>query len=87
MKITKKVWPGDFKKIMGKKSYMEMRLADFKLNEGDTLSLREWDPETEKFTGRELKFHVNDVKKIKLTKYYDIKDVEKHGIYIMELKR
>jgi hypothetical protein len=87
MRINKKVWPDDFKKIMGKKSYMEMRLADFKIGEGDTLILREWDPETEKYTGRELKFHVNDVKKIKLTKYYDIKKVEKHGIYIMELKR
>lgn len=87
MRVNKKVWPDDFRKIMGKKTYIEMRLADFRVSEGDTLVLREWNPENEKYTGRELKFHVNDVKKVKLTKYYEIKDVEKHGIYLMELKR
>jgi len=87
MKVNKKVWPDEFKKILGKKSYIEMRLADFRIGKGDTLTLREWNPETEKYTGREVKFDVTDLKKVNLKKYYDMKDVERYGVYLIELKR
>ena len=44
-KIEKKVWPKYFQSILdGKKTY-ELRLADFDINEGDTLILKEWNPE------------------------------------------
>ncbi|MCL5010352.1 MAG: DUF3850 domain-containing protein [Patescibacteria group bacterium] len=39
--IHKKVWPEYFKKIISGRKKLELRLADFEINEGDTLILAE----------------------------------------------
>ena len=41
--INKKVWREYFEKIISAKKKLELRLADFEVNEGDTLVLEEWD--------------------------------------------
>lgn len=46
MKIVKKCWPKYFDAIASGKKNFEYRLNDFEINEGDTLVLEEWDPET-----------------------------------------
>lgn len=53
--IIKKTWPDFFEKILNSEKYFELRLADFEIKEGDTLILKEYDPKTKEFTGRELK--------------------------------
>lgn len=39
--IHKKVWSEYFEKIISGKKKLELRLADFEVNEGDTLVLEE----------------------------------------------
>ena len=56
-----KTWPIFFGSILdGKKSY-ELRRNDRGFDCGDTLVLREWNPETEQYTGREAMRHVASI--------------------------
>lgn len=49
-----KTWPDGFTASMfGNKSF-EVRLSDRDFKNGDFLQLREWNPDTEIYTGREL---------------------------------
>ena len=48
-----KIWPQYFRAILsGSKTY-EVRINDRCYCLGDTCHLREWDPETQKYTGRD----------------------------------
>lgn len=79
MKHEKKVWPEYFEKILiGKKTY-ELRLADWDCAEGDTLVLKEWDPNTEKLTGRILEKKITYIGKTKDMNFWKKEDVEKYG--------
>lgn len=82
--IEKKVWPDFFKLIKSGKKNVEWRLADFGLKEGDILILKEWDPKSKKYTGRELRRSVKFVTKIDPTKFYSIESIKKFGIYLIE---
>ena len=53
--IEKKCWPEWFTLIKKGKKTFDLRLADFEAKEGDTLLLREYNPNTNQYTGRELK--------------------------------
>ena len=82
----KKVWPEYFQKIVeGKKNY-ELRLADWECNEGDTLVLQEWNPETKEFTGRTIKKEAAYVAKTKDMKFWTKEEVEKYGYQIIAFK-
>ncbi|MEK6846068.1 MAG: DUF3850 domain-containing protein [Nanoarchaeota archaeon] len=83
MGIEKKVWSEYFQKILdGVKPY-ELRLANFECNPGDVLVLREWDPQTEQYTGRVLEKEVTYVLKTKELKFWSPEEVEKHGYQII----
>jgi len=86
-KIEKKVWPKYFQAILdGKKNY-ELRLADWECAEGDVLVLKEWDPKTKDYTGRELEKEVSYVAKFKIDDlFWSKEEIEKHGIQIISLK-
>lgn len=43
MIIRKKIWPEFFEAVKSGKKRFEVRLADFKIKEGDKLVLEEWD--------------------------------------------
>jgi len=82
-KIEKKVWPEYFQAIVdGKKTY-ELRLADFECNPGDVLVLREWDPQTKEYTGREIEKTVTYVGKTKGISFWPQEDVDKYGYQII----
>lgn len=87
MKIEKKVWPKYFQSILeGKKNY-ELRLADWECKEGDTLLLKEWDPKTKNYTGRELSKKVKYVAKFKSDDLFWTKeDIERYGLQIISLE-
>lgn len=53
--IEKKIWPRYFELVESGKKRCEVRLADFRIKEGDTLILREWDPKKKEYTGRKIK--------------------------------
>ena len=69
----------------GEKTF-ELRLADFECRPGDTLVLREWNPEAKEYTGRVLEKKVTYVLRTKDTKFWPEEDVEKHGFQIIAFK-
>jgi len=88
-KISKKVWPEYFQKIVEGKKTFELRLNDFEINEGDILVLKEWDPETKDYTGRELEKEVGYVLRWKnedLTKFWPREDIDEKGLQVISLK-
>ena len=86
MKIEKKIWPKFFQKVLDGDKTFELRLADFECNSGDTLVLREWNPETKEYTGRILEKQVTYVLKTKDIKFWPMEEVEKHGFQIISFK-
>lgn len=87
--IEKKVWPEYFQQILDGKKTFEVRLNDFEINEGDTLILKEWDPATKDYTGRELSRVVGYVGKWKiddLTKFWPRDEIDNKGIQVISLK-
>ncbi|NTU99451.1 DUF3850 domain-containing protein [Candidatus Falkowbacteria bacterium] len=86
MKIEKKVLPQYFQAIIdGKKKY-ELRLADFEINPGDTLWLREWDKDAKDYTGREIEKEVSYVVKTKDTQFWTEEEVNKFGYQIISFE-
>ncbi len=87
MKIEKKVWPEYFEAIVSGKKKYELRLADWKCKEGDTLVLREWNPRIKEYTGRRVEKRVTYVAKFKLDDlFWSKEEIEKHGIQIISLE-
>jgi hypothetical protein len=83
--IEKKIWPEFFEKVLsGEKTY-ELRLADWDCAPGDTLMLKEWDPKTREFTGRELKKRVGYVGKTKDFNFWSQEEIDKYGYQIISL--
>ena len=88
-KVEKKIWPEYFQAIFDGKKTFELRLNDFDIMEGDTLLLKEWDPKTKEYTGRELEREVGYVGKWKvddLTKFWPTEDIQEKGLQVISLK-
>jgi ribosomal protein S17 len=86
MKIEKKTWPDSFQKMLDGKKNFDLRLADWECKPGDTLVLKEWNPETKEYTGRVIEKKVTYVSKTKDQLYFNKEDVEKHGFQVIALK-
>ena len=86
MKIEKKVWPEYFEKILSGEKNFELRLADWECKAGDILVLKEWNPETSRYTGRELEKEVTYVYKTKNLQFWSKKEIDKHGFQIISFK-
>lgn len=88
MEITKKCWPEYFEKVLKGEKYFELRLADFELKPGDSLVLKEWNPETKEYTGREVRKKVNFVLNTKAMEQFHTKEeLEKYGLQIIQLEK
>ena len=86
--IKKKIWPGYFEDVKSGKKNFELRLNDFRVNEGDTLLLEEWDPKAKKYTGRSVKRKVTYVAKFKIDKlFWPKKEILQKGIQVISLKK
>ena len=85
MEHKKKILPEYFEAIaLGKKKF-ELRLNDFKVKEGDTLVLQEWDGT--QYTGRELKKQVTYVLKFKTDKlFWPEEEIKEKGLQIISLE-
>lgn len=87
--VEKKCNKEYFEQVLSGSKTFELRLQDFDIEEGDTFLLKEWDPETKSYTGRELTRIVGYVGKWKLadlTQFYSQSDLDKKGIQIISLK-
>ena len=86
MKIEKKTWPDLFQKILDGEKTFDARLADWECKPGDILVLREYDPETEEYSGREIEKEITFVLKTKDIMYWPKEDVQKYGFQIFSFK-
>lgn len=85
--IKKKVWPEYFEAIISSKKNFELRINDFEVNEGDVLLLEEWDPKTEKYTGRSIEKKVTYVYKFKIDKlFWTEEQIKEKGLLIASLE-
>lgn len=84
--IEKKIWPEYFQAILdGRKTY-ELRLGDFEIQEGDSLILKEWNPETKDYTGRALEKKVGFVRKWRLDElFWSREEIEEKGLQVISL--
>lgn len=84
--ITKKIWPEYFDQVTSGQKKFELRLADFQIGVGDTLILKEWDPKTKAYTGRQLKTEITYVLKTKSLPFWSKKDITQHGFQIIQIE-
>ncbi len=84
--IEKKIQKAYFEAILtGKKRY-ELRLNEFEIEEGDMLLLKEIDPMTREYTGREVTKPVIYVSKFTLSdleKFYTKEEIAEKGFQIL----
>jgi len=85
MIIKKKIWPEYYDLVSSGKKKFELRVADFEIQEGDTLLLEEWDPKTKEYTGRRLEKKVGYVLSFKLDDFGQKKDIEEKGLVVVSL--
>ncbi len=86
MIIKKKIWPDYFEKVESGEKKFEFRVADFEINNGDTLILEEWDPKTKEYTGRKIEKTVSHINHFHLDDFGQKKEIEEKGLYVIELK-
>lgn len=84
--IKKKIWPEYFELVKSGKKKFELRLADFEIEEGDLLVLQEWNPNTKKYTGREIEVKPNYILKFDINKFGQAEEIKKNGIYIIQFE-
>jgi len=82
--IKKKIWPKWFELVKSGKKKFELRLADFKIKQGDVLVLEEWNPKTKKYTGRKIKKKVKYLLKFKLDDFGQEKEIKKKGLHVIQ---
>lgn len=86
MIIEKQAWPQYFEEILqGNKTY-DLRLNDFECKVGDTLLLKEWDPTTQKYTGREIKKEITYIGETNKFRFWSKADADNYGYKIMSLE-
>ena len=78
--IHKKVWPEYFEEILAGRKKFELRLADFEVSEGDTLILKEWNPESGAYTGRKTEVTATYVIKTKDQPFWPQEDADKYRV-------
>lgn len=84
--IHKKVWREYFEQIISGKKKFELRLADFEVNEGDTLILEEWDKDKKEYTGRKVECVAMYILKTKGQTFWPAEEVEKYGFQIIQFE-
>ncbi len=84
--IHKKVWPEYFEKIISGKKKLELRLADFEINKGDTLVLEEWDKNKKEYSGRKIEVIATYILKTKVQTFWPQEEVDKYGFQIIQFE-
>ena len=87
MEIKKKIWPEFFDDVNSGKKRFELRANDFEVNEGDTLVLEEWDPNTKEYTGRKIEKKVDFVLKLKLDDFGQRNIIEEKGLQVIQFEK
>lgn len=87
-KIEKKTWPDLFQKILDGEKTFDLRLNDFVIDKGDVLVLKEYNPKSGEYTGREIEKKIGFVGKWKiddLSIFWPKEDIDEKGIQVISL--
>ena len=84
--ITKKIWVEYFDQVASGQKQFELRLADFDAKIRDTLILKEWDPKTNQYTGRELTTTITYALKTKDLPFWSKAKIAQHGFQVLQIK-
>jgi molecular chaperone GrpE len=87
--VTKKIVGKDlFEAILNNEKNFDARINDFKIEKGQKIIFKEWDPTKKKYTGREVEKEVSFVLKTKdfEGKFWNTQDINKKGFIILGLK-
>lgn len=87
-KVEKKTWPELFQKIFDGEKTFDLRLNDFDIEEGNILVLKEWDPKTKNYTGREIEKKAGFVGKWKiddLEVWWSKEELKNKGVQVISL--
>jgi len=83
----KRIWPEFFDDVASGKKKFELRLGDFEAGEGDLLLLREWDPKTEAYTGRQVEKKITYSRVFKIDKlFWPEAEIKEKGLRIVSLE-
>ena len=83
--IKKKIWPKYFGLIKSGRKKFELRLADFKIKEGDILILEEWNPKTKAYTGRKLRRKVKYLFRFNLDDFGQAQAIVQKGLFVIQV--
>ena len=86
MKIEKKCWPPSFQEILDGKRNFDVRLGDVDFKSGDIMVIKEWDPGTGQYTGREIEKKIVFAAKTKEMKYWSQEDIDLYGFQVLEFE-
>lgn len=84
--IHKKIWREYFEEIISGKKKLELRLADFEVNEGDILVLEEWDKKKKAYTGRKVEVIATYIIKTNGQKFWSSAEVGKYGFQVIQFE-
>lgn len=87
--IEKKIWTEYFDAVASGNKNFELRLADWDIEIGDTLILKDWNPKTKEYTGRQIERTVTYLIKTKGAEDWGMwpkEDIDKYGFQIIGFK-
>ncbi|NMB69703.1 DUF3850 domain-containing protein [candidate division WWE3 bacterium] len=87
--IEKKIWSEYFDAVANGNKNFELRLADWEIDIGDVLILKDWNPKTKEYTGRQLERTVTYLIKTKAAEAWGMwpkEDIDKYGFQIIGIK-
>ena len=88
MKIEKTVQSKYFNSVLEGRKPFEVRLADFRCKEGDTLVLKEQKNGTKILTGRKLECEILFKFNTKsMEKWHSKREIEKYGFVVLGIRR
>jgi len=77
--IEKRVWKPFFEDLITDKKNFDIRLADFKLTDGDEVLFREYDQGKREYTGQNILVKVKNLHLIKFGDFYPIEKIAECG--------
>ena len=84
--IKKKIPPEYFDLVNSGKKNFELRVAEFEIDEGDTILLEEWDPKTKQYTGRTIEREAGYILKFGLNTFGQEDLIKEKGLVVISLK-
>ena len=86
MRVEKKICQKYFEEVLSGKKNFELRLADWKINDGDILILREWNTDKKDYTGRQIEKEISYILKTKDFDLFSKEEVDEYGYQVLGFK-